>query len=212
MPQHCLLHPIVLVLAALLLLGGEPARGQGTERERAAAVKAGMVVNFIRYTRWPESAFEHPNSPIVVTLVGDDDIHAALIAALRDQTIGDRTIIVRRRWYPLSPRGEFRPRAEDLSAFYHDLRTSHVAFFGYSERARLAGHFDQLRGSNVLTISDIPGFAERGGMLGFALRERRIAFDANVDAINDTELRVSSQVLNLARIIRTPGRRPEDER
>lgn len=201
MPHRLFLLCTAISLLALLPAGGW-AFGQPSDHDRAAAIKAGMVVNFIRYTRWPEASFEHENSPIIVTILGDDEIDQALLTALRGQTIGNRPIELRRRFHPPVPRGGFSPHAQDLERLYRDLRGSHVVFFGGSERNRVEAHLRGLDKASVLTISDIPNFAERGGMLGFAVRDRRVAFDANVDAINDTELRVSSQVLNLARIVR----------
>jgi hypothetical protein len=52
-------------------------------------------------------------------------------------------------------------------------------------------------------VSDIEEFAASGGMLGLTIRERRIAFDANEDAVREAGLRVSSQVLRLARTVRS---------
>ena len=60
-----------------------------------------------------------------------------------------------------------------------------------------------LQGAAVLTVSDAPRFAERGGMLGLVVREGRLAFDANAEAIRQTRLKVSSKVLRLARIVET---------
>lgn len=201
MSQCSTLHALVLVVAASVLWVGE-ARGQELDPERVAAVKAGMVVNFVRYTTWPESAFRSERSPIVVTVVGDHHIDEALVAAARGQSKDGRAIEVRRVRYPPPAAGERSPRPEDLSAFYRDLKGSHLVYFGESERGRFGEALRELRGADVLTVSSIPGFAESGGMLGFVVRDRRIAFDANHEAIKETGLQVSSQVLKLARIVR----------
>ena len=52
----------------------------------------------------------------------------------------------------------------------------------------------------VLTVSDVPGFAAQGGMLGLVRSGRHMAFEANPDAIRNGGVSLSAKVLKLARI------------
>ena len=78
------------------------------------------------------------------------------------------------------------------------------------ERRRVRGHRlpDALRALDdapVLTVSDLKGFAEQGGMIGFRItQDGRVAFDINLPRVEKTGLRMSSQLLKLARIVRGP--------
>jgi hypothetical protein len=174
------------------------------EAERVAAIKAGVVVNFLRYTTWPASSFKdsaNSTAPLVLTLVGDDPMNAALTEAAQGQVVNGRTVEVRRISFPQPRRGEQSPRKEDVDAFYQSMRDSHAAFLGASERNRVADSVAKLAGEPVLTVSDIGDFAENGGMLGLAIRNKRVAFDANEEAIKATTLKVSSKLLKLARLV-----------
>lgn len=210
MPAHALLH-LLLLACSVSLLPPRSAAAQSMDPERAAAVKAGVVVNFLRYTTWPEEAFEKADSPIVLTLVGESQIDAALAEAVEGLTIEGRRVELKRVAYPLPAEGETQPDAAALAAFHEALRASHADFFGESEAGRIDGLLEAVDGADVLTISEIDTFAEKGGMFRLTVRQRRIAFDANEKAIKETKLQVSSQVLKLARIVVPADEEQEEE-
>ena len=53
--------------------------------------------------------------------------------------------------------------------------------------------------SPTLTVGEAARFAERGGMIGFAIEERRVRFDVNLKAVRAAGLNPSSQLLKVAR-------------
>ena len=60
-----------------------------------------------------------------------------------------------------------------------------------------------LRGDAVLTVADTPGFAERGVMINFFItREDKVRFEANLEEAENSGLRLSSQLLKLATIVK----------
>jgi hypothetical protein len=63
-----------------------------------------------------------------------------------------------------------------------------------------------VEGRGILTIADMPGFVEGGGMFSLCIENAKIRFDVNSLAIADGGLKVSSQLLRLARnVIRKDG-------
>jgi hypothetical protein len=61
----------------------------------------------------------------------------------------------------------------------------------------------------VLTVSDAPEFIARGGMLGLVVEENKVRFEANLEAVQRAKLKLSSQLLKLARVVKgAPGARP----
>ena len=207
MRRHPLLVILACIVAASTVTPRPRARGQSLDSDRAAAVKAGMVVNFARYTTWPETAFADENAPIVITVVGQYPAgYEALAAAARGQTVGDRPIAVRWLRRPAPSRAGAGLTPEELAPSLDVLRAAHVVYYEDSRDGAVDDLVAGLRGYCVLTIGDSAGFAERGGMIALALRDRRIAFDANPDEIRDAGLQMSSQVLKLARIVATRPR------
>ena len=60
-----------------------------------------------------------------------------------------------------------------------------------------------LRGASVLTVSDVDGFIDAGGMIQFISEDNHIRFLINVEAPVHARLKLSSKLLSLARV---PGK------
>jgi hypothetical protein len=53
-----------------------------------------------------------------------------------------------------------------------------------------------------LTVSDIPQFSQRGGMIQFVLEGNRIRFEVNLTATRRAGLSLSSELLKVATAVR----------
>jgi hypothetical protein len=68
--------------------------------------------------------------------------------------------------------------------------------------------FDRLRGASVLTVGDHDDFATTGGVIHFTRENYRVRFEINVRAAERAGLRISSKLLQLARIVGGPPEQP----
>jgi hypothetical protein len=59
-----------------------------------------------------------------------------------------------------------------------------------------------LENAGVLTVSDIPQFARRGGMIELVLAGNKVRFEINVAATARAGLTLSSELLKLAVVVR----------
>ena len=129
------------------------------------------------FVQWPEVAARQ-ESPFVIAILGEDPIEEPLLR-LVGRNIGGRAVEVRRN--------------VDGS----DLDGVDILFVAEpdSERARrvLAG----LRGSPILTVGDGEDFVGIG-IIGFVVRDRRLAFQINRCVAEQAGLRVNARVLQLA--------------
>lgn len=163
-------------------------------------VEAAYLVNFLRYTQWPERSFESPDSPLVISVIGpksvSDRVRDVARAAGR---IGNRTIEVRsipfQRGSVDAPLQSERDR-QSLAL----IRGSHLVFFHIDAGPLHPQALSDLWGHPVLTVSNAPGFADAGGMLGLFRSSGHIVFEANPGAIRNSGLLVSAKVLKLARV------------
>jgi hypothetical protein len=57
--------------------------------------------------------------------------------------------------------------------------------------------------ATVLTVSDIPQFCQRGGMIQFVLQGDRVRFEVNLAAAQHAGLSLSSELLKVATTVRT---------
>jgi len=178
------------------------AQAQTIDAQKAAKVKAAYVLNFLRYTQWPGGTFESPSSPIDVTVVGDCLVADVLAeAARRSPPIDGHGIAVEAEQMPA--RAALDPdRLRDLE---ERLRRSNLVYLCSRSALDVETLVRGLGDAPTLTVGDEPGFASRGGMLGFVLRGSRILFQANLEAIRTSRVAVSAKVLKLAEVVTTGG-------
>jgi hypothetical protein len=165
-----------------------PPEGLAQDSPSVYQVKAAYLFNFVKFVEWPEEAFADPLAPIVIGIVGDDPFGDALPQVVLGKTVQGRDLIIRKY------------RAGE------DLRGSHILFISASEKKRLPQIFSSLHGSCVLTVADIDGFLEEGGMILLFSEGSRVRFAINVDAVNQAKLKVSSKLLSLARGVGRKGK------
>lgn len=168
-----LLRSVLLVL----LLGAQSAQ-PGHAELSAQQAKSAYVFNFIKFVEWPAHAIK-TGDKIKLCVVGDDGLHASL-SALNGRKVGE---------YELQVRASTEPARLD---------SCHVLFIGDRERRRLVPIIKSLDDAHALTISDIPGFAERGGGIGLLHDDDRMLFEVNLASTRKAGLRLSGQMLNLA--------------
>jgi hypothetical protein len=176
---------------ALSLLGADPARPAAAAAGPAVAgeyeVKAAFLYNFARFVEWPPQAIPS-GRPLVIAVLGQDPFGSTLDAVLQGRTIRDHPLAVRRV-----------ARVEEADG-------AHVLFISRSEGDDVARILRRLEGSPVLTVGEEADFARQGGVVRFRVDEDRVGFEINVDSAERAGLKMSSQLLKLARIVRAPGR------
>jgi hypothetical protein len=168
----------------LFCLGLNVARGQTVSHEYP--LKAVFLFYFAQFTDWPTNAFDKPDSPLVIGVLGDDPFGAVLDDAVRDETINGRKFIVER----------YR-RVEDIN-------TCHILFISQSETKRLDKIVENLKGKSILTVSEIDGSAYRGVCMRFITENNKIHLEINTDALQAAKLTMSSKLLRVAEIISAP--------
>jgi YfiR/HmsC-like len=146
-------------------------------------VKAAFLFHFARLVEWPDVG--DPTEPFVIGIMGDDPFGSTLEGVIGVQTVRSRPIQIR-RYHP----------GEELDPKPHIL---FVAAPSARDQERM---LKDLKGAPVLTVGDGEAFAASGGMIGFRLtREGRVAFDINQQETERAGLKLSSQLLKLARIV-----------
>ena len=74
-----------------------------------------------------------------------------------------------------------------------------ILFVDVNQRSRENELMTAVEGKPTLTVSDAPGFLERGGMIQFQVVHSRVRFAVNLTALNHGSLSVSSELLKVAR-------------
>ncbi len=168
---------LLRVLLSFLLLFScvRPLQAAPTEYQ----LKAVFLLNFARYTTWPEATL--PGDEAIDICVLGRDPFGPHLAGLESRQAQGHAVRVR---YLESPA---------------DAGACKVVFIAASEQRRLNVILRDLAGTPVLTVSDIEGFVEAGGAIGFVTQDDRVRFDINRDTLRRDKLKLSAQLLKLAR-------------
>lgn len=147
-------------------------------------VKAAFLHKFALFVEWPGSAFQKESDPFVIGILGQDPFGPHLAKAIAGKLVGNRPILLR----------TYRTVAE--------AKDCHLLYISPSERPNLRQIMSELGGRGVLTVGDMAGFAEQGGVINFVRSGQTIKFHINPDAAKRAGLTISSQVLEMAVIVR----------
>lgn len=161
----------LLALAGLLALA-PGARANDLPEYR---LKAAFIYNFIVYAEWPAQT----GGTLNLCLHGADPFGVE-IDGLQGKAAGGRQIAVVRR------------------AAGESLKGCQVVYFAPPLGDKLPRLLETLRGQAVLTIADSPGAARQGVALNMSVVQRKIGFEANLQAARGAGLNLSSKLLRLA--------------
>jgi hypothetical protein len=144
-------------------------------------VKAAFLYNFVKFVEWPSTAFEAPDSPVAICVLGADPFGRTLDEIVQGERVESRPLLVRR---------------VDATA----AASCHLLFVSSSERTRFAAILGAIDTRRVLTVAERLEFLGAGGHIAFYLEANRVRFAVNTDATGKSEFQVSSKLLRVARI------------
>jgi YfiR/HmsC-like len=159
------------------------AAGQAMAQEAAPSenqVKAAFLYNFAKFIKWPDDSFPATNSPITIGILGDSPFGTDLEVAVRSRTISGHPVVIKQ-------------------VSMGDLKHCHVVFICRTPKRNLAETLEVVKGSGVLTVSELDRFTEAGGMIRFVMEGNKVRFEINDAAARAAGLSISSKLLNLAK-------------
>lgn len=163
-----------LLLAALVVgaVRGEPF-AQGVTREYR--VKAAYLYNFVRYVEWPDTA----KGRRLICVAGQNPFGTELESLIRNERV---------HGVPL------------VTEVIIEGRTDCDVLFTPAT-ANVQVYLSKAAGLPTLTVGETPRFVQQGGMIGFYQDGVNVRFEINPTAIVKAQLRISSRLLQLARIV-----------
>lgn len=175
-----------------LVLTGSVAAGQSVQQTAGAKtdeasdepsreylIKAAILYNFAKFTRWPAESFADADAPLQLCVFGTDPFGAAL-ATIDGKRVGSRSLRTR------------------LIADSSQALGCHVLFVSASERESFAEVLAVTDRAAILTVADIPEFARAGGIITLNIVEDRTRFEVNRVAAARAGLELSAKLLRLA--------------
>jgi YfiR/HmsC-like len=178
---RCGRNAAVLAWTALLLSSACLALAKDPEdASEEYRIKALFLYNFAKFVEWPNPV---PGDTICIGIVGEDPFGEALTQTIAGRTVNSRAFGVKR-------------------LKLQEARQCQIVFVAASERKRVHAILEALAGSPVLTVGDMHGFAQAGGVINFEIVDSRVRFEVNIDAAERARLKLSSKLLSLAKVVR----------
>ena len=177
---------LLLALGILFPLPGWPQAVPSTEQQ----FKAAFMLNFAKYTTWPKEALSDTNTALTLGVVGNDLPEDAL-KFIKGKPIKDRQMAVIK----------FNDVA-DAVARQKEVAGCHILFVGASEKGNLAELFKLLDKTNVLTIGEVDGFLEHGGVINFVVENKKLRFEIKQGAAQRANLKLDPQLMKLAKAVK----------
>lgn len=171
---------IIFMLCSMFLYPA-PAKAE-TAIPGEYAVKAALIYSIAKFIDWPDSDKSRHNSPLRISVLGQDPFGKDL-DTIAGKVVKGRQIVVQRI-----------RRIEEAG-------NCEILFISPSEKHQLARILKQLQGLPVLTIADQAGFARAGVMINLTTSKNKVQFEINNNAATRSQLRISSQLLKLAKLI-----------
>jgi hypothetical protein len=174
----------VVVIAQLMGLGG---KGEGAEAAGPSEweLKAAVICQITKFVEWPEPPAT--NAPVVIGVVGDGPLVAALermVAAAPG--VPSHALTIKKLVPSFSPT---------------NVLGCHLLVLAGRLPEQTMNTTIKSLPPGILTVSDVQGFAHRGGMVGLPMKERQVQLEINLAACEQARLRLSSRLLRQAKIV-----------
>ena len=146
-------------------------------------VKAVFIYNFAKFVQWPSDKPQKPDKILSLCVLGDDPFGADF-DVIKGKTIKGRTV------------------ESKITMSIEKAKNCDCLFISDSEKSNVSRILEDLKDYKVLTISDMEGFLEAGGIIQFVLEKRKVRFLINIGAAKQAGFKVSSKLLELAKEVR----------
>lgn len=154
------------------------------QESREYIIKAGFIYNFTKFVQWPSDANNQINkNGINLCVVGRDPFGQILDNTAEELLQRGKTLNIKR------------------GILLSDISQCTLLYISQSEKSRLAKIVTHAKAFPVLLIGDTPGYAESGVGINFFIQKNQIRFEINIKAVELSGLKISSELLGLARIV-----------
>jgi hypothetical protein len=140
-------------------------------------VKAAFLFKFLSYIEWPGSALGNPENPLVIGVLGAEEVCASLKQIVQGRQAQGRPIDVRCLKEGKSVAGV------------------HMLFVGKPDAEQLR---DLSKQSGVVLVSEVKDALDRGASINFVRVGENVRFEVALDAAARSGLKISSRMLTVA--------------
>jgi len=169
-----------ILLVGFFLIVGIPMHSQQPENNKQYAFKAAFLFRFMEYIDWPASS---KSNTFNFAVIGKSAITRQMVAIASDQKVNNAKMMVK----------EYTN--------LEDIQNCQLLFVPENCPIPIETITAKFAKRPVLIVTEREGLAEKGAHINFILSETKLKFEFNLNAIDDTGIRVSSNLLKHAIIV-----------
>jgi len=174
------INQLLILILFIMVPAISPVCAQSTSLNEYQ-IKAAMIFNMAKFTDWPSESIPATSEHFSICIYGRGPLRDA-VEELQGKPIRGKILSVRRVGHPM------------------DVTNCQI-LLNESERRHTVSLIEKTKTYPVLTVSDAPGFAKIGGIVGFVMREGKVRFEINPAAAQRHRIRISSRLLQLSLIV-----------
>ena len=140
-------------------------------------VQSVYLFDFAKFVRWPEGA---DHGALTICVAGPKGYTDTLTRLVKGEQINSRPLAVRAVQTP------------------EDEAGCDIVFIEDAAKDHLDDLLAATEGKAVLTVSDVPGFLDRGGMIQFLMIDKRVRFSVDLRPAVHSGIGLSSELLKVA--------------
>lgn len=174
-----LIAVLVALLSGVLRAEFSPTQAAASVQDTApeAELKAFFLLNFTRFTEWPESAFASSPDEFRIGVLGPESALEPIQRKLAGKSVGKRSLKFVRAQTP----GE--------------LKSCALVFVSDAEKSQIPSVLSEFRGRPILTVGETEGFAESGGILNFYVEDNKVKYEINPEALSRAQLKATKLIV-----------------
>lgn len=143
-------------------------------------IKGVFLLNLTKFITWPREVLEQQQN-FNICVLGKDEIQNHLETVTKNEKVEGNHIEV----YHFN--------------YIFQVGQCHILFISASEKERLPDILQWIENRAILTVSDIEQFIEKGGMVEFFSRRKKIRLAIHAERVKKVGLKASSTLLKIAR-------------
>lgn len=160
--------------------------GQAHATSQGQDIKAAFLYNFAKFIEWPETALPTAADTFTICVWGETELAEAANRVLRDKQVQGRTVVARALRAP------------------EEARACHVLFLNRLEEPLAASAWNMAKTLPILTVGETDRFLVAGGIIKLLVEDGKLRFEISPQAAARAQLKISSKLLKLGRIVDTP--------
>lgn len=168
--SSCLLQKVLFMLLFLSFCTAIKAQ------EKEATLKAAFIYNFTKYIDWDSV---NTTDEFVIGIIGPSAVTPSLTDIAKDNEVENKKIVIHQFSKP------------------EDITWCNILFIPQKLPFPLHTILEHVE-KGTLTISEENGYAKQGTAFNFIIKNEKLKFESNLNAINAAGLKAGSQLLKLA--------------